>query len=126
MDETDSFLSTAQNSIGLVIAFKFTFVVTFIAGSLRIPILKVTNFRSAFGKIPKIPVLELVANKIGDTFLDYFTEIQKFPGIPSGNLGSRESREFPPGGPDVGFHVSVVLPFYVVFVVYSVHIWHFM
>jgi len=35
--------------------------------------LKITNFRSSFGKIPKIPVLELVANKIGlgDTFLDY-------------------------------------------------------
>ena|SRR6218665_627848 len=26
----------------------------------RIPVLKVTNFRSSFGKIPKIPVLELV------------------------------------------------------------------
>jgi len=37
----------------------------------RIPVLKVTNYRSGFGKIPKIPVLELVANKIYDTFLDY-------------------------------------------------------
>ena len=62
--ETDSFLSTAQNSI--VIAFKFTFLVTFIAGTPRIPVLKVTYFLSAFGKVPKIPVLELVAtcNKI--------------------------------------------------------------
>jgi len=67
--ETDSFLSISQNLI--VISYKCTFVVTFIAGPLRIPVLKVTNFRSAFGKIPKIPVLELVANKIGDTFLDY-------------------------------------------------------
>jgi len=63
--ETDSFLS---NSI--VIAFKFTFVVTFIAGTPRILVLKVTYFRSAIGKIPKIPILELVDNKIGDTSLD--------------------------------------------------------
>jgi len=36
-------------------------------GPPRIPVLKVTNFRSYFRKIPKIPVLELglVANKIG-------------------------------------------------------------
>ena len=85
-----------------------------------------TNFRSSFEKITKIPVLELVVNKIGDTFLDYrfftadffdffvdnlqfdqipvnsrrnFTEIQDFPGISNGNSGSRESREFPNGWP---------------------------
>ena len=69
MGETESFLSTAQNSI--VITFKFTFVVTLIAGTPRILVLKVTYFRSAFGKTPQIPVLELVANKIGDIFLDY-------------------------------------------------------
>ena len=40
-----------------------------LTGPLRIPVLKVTNFRCSFGKIPKIPVLELVVNKIGDTFL---------------------------------------------------------
>jgi len=43
--EIDLFFSTAQNSI--VIAFKFTFVVTFIAGTPRIPVLEVTHFRSA-------------------------------------------------------------------------------
>jgi len=37
-----------------------------ITGPPRTPVLKVTNFRSSFGKLPKIPVLELVANKIGD------------------------------------------------------------
>jgi len=31
--------------------------------------LKVTNFRSTFAKIPKIPVLEFVANKIGALYL---------------------------------------------------------
>jgi len=38
----------------------FTFAVTFLAGPPRIPIMKVTYFCSYFGKIPKIPVLELV------------------------------------------------------------------
>jgi len=50
---------------------RFTFDVTFIIGPTRIPVLKVTNFRCSFGKIPKIPVLELVANKTGDTFVDH-------------------------------------------------------
>jgi len=49
----------------------FTFILNFIAGPSRTPVLKVTNFRSSFGQLPKIPILELVANKIGDTFLDY-------------------------------------------------------
>jgi len=49
----------------------FTFVVTFITGPPRIPVLKMTNFRCSFEKIPKIPVLELGANKISDIFLDY-------------------------------------------------------
>ena len=70
MGETDSFFTNCTK-LNSHIAFEFTFVVTFIARPPRIPFLKVTNFRSAFGKIPKIPVLELLANKIGDTFLDY-------------------------------------------------------
>jgi len=53
----------------LVSPCNFTLGVTFINGPPIIHILKVTNFRSSFGKIPKILVSELVANKIGDTFL---------------------------------------------------------
>ena len=41
-----------------------------IAGPPRIIALKVAIFRSSFGTIRKIPALELVAKKIGDTFLD--------------------------------------------------------
>jgi len=44
--------------VGFPCAAIITFVVTFIAGHSRIPVLKLTNFRSSFGKIPKIPVLE--------------------------------------------------------------------
>jgi len=39
-----------------------------------------------------------------------FTEIQKFPGIPTGNLGSRESREFP-GKPEWEFSMALVITY---------------
>jgi len=58
-------------SIMLDSDFSITFVVTFISGPPRIPVLKATNSRSSLGKNPENSRLELVANKIDDTLLDY-------------------------------------------------------
>ena len=55
----------AENQVGFprAVNYRPTCVVTSITGPSRIPVLKVTNFCSSFGKIPKIPVLELIVLK---------------------------------------------------------------